>query len=207
MSRLAPTLFILFVAADLLSSAETKPTEAEVAFAIRVLPVLKARCFACHGADSGKIEGELNLTSRAMLLKGGASKTPAIVAGKAMESPLYKAITRASDDFRPMPPKENDKLSDADVKAFKQWIDGGAPWPSAERVAEIVKAVRSAGVLVKTSGGLTPEWTNRSYKPENLWAYQPLRKPTLTDRTTTIRVMRCRLSIAAMNDRADELLV
>src|SRR5579859_4741053 len=33
------------------------------------------------------------------------------------------------------------------------------------------------GVTVKTSGGLSPVWTNRTYKPEDLWAYQPLAKP------------------------------
>jgi hypothetical protein len=148
-------------------------------FAVRVLPVLKAKCFACHGDDPAKVRGGLDLTARAALLRGGASKTPAVTAGKATESPLYKAISRTSDDFRPMPPKENDKLSAADVRAFREWIDGGAPWPSAERVAAIVKAVRSAGVTVRTSGGLSPEWTNRTYKPEDLWAYQTLRKPVV----------------------------
>ncbi len=32
------------------------------------------------------------------------------------------------------------------------------------------------GVSVATSGGLSDDWTNRKYKPESLWAYQPLRK-------------------------------
>jgi len=35
------------------------------------------------------------------------------------------------------------------------------------------------GVTVATSGGLTPEWTNRKYKREGLWAYQPVKKPEL----------------------------
>jgi len=30
--------------------------------------------------------------------------------------------------------------------------------------------VSEDGVPVKTSGGLSPEWTNRKYKPEGLWA-------------------------------------
>jgi hypothetical protein len=178
-SRWAPALAIPLVAAAWLPAAEPRPAGAEATFALRVLPVLKARCFACHGADAAKVRGGLDLTSRAALLRGGNSRTPAVAVGKATESPLYKAITRTSDDFRPMPPKENDRLADADVRAFQGWIDGGAPWPSEERVAEIVKAVRSASVTVRTSGGLTPEWTNRSYKPENLWAYQPLRKPVV----------------------------
>ena len=31
------------------------------------------------------------------------------------------------------------------------------------------------GVEVKTSGGLSPDWTRRKYDPADLWAYQPLR--------------------------------
>ena len=39
----------------------------------------------------------------------------------------------------------------------RDWIDGGAPWPSDRRVAEIVKAARPAGVTVRTSGGLSAD--------------------------------------------------
>jgi len=35
------------------------------------------------------------------------------------------------------------------------------------------------GVMVKTSGGLSPVWTNRTYKPVDLWAYQPLVIPAV----------------------------
>ncbi|MDA7680147.1 DUF1549 domain-containing protein, partial [bacterium] len=30
---------------------------------------------------------------------------------------------------------------------------------------------------VKTSGGLSEDWTNRKYDPKNLWAYQPVKRP------------------------------
>jgi mono/diheme cytochrome c family protein len=163
--------------ANAVRAQDPKPADGELTFATRVFPLLKSRCFACHGEDAAKLQGGLNLTSREGLLKGGKSDTPAIVPGKAMQSPVLRAVSRTDADFRAMPPKENDKLSDADIKAIRDWIDGGAPWPSAARVAEIVKAVNAAGVRVKTSGGLSPEWTNRTYKPEQLWAYQPLRRP------------------------------
>ncbi|MBA4190402.1 MAG: hypothetical protein C0467_20635 [Planctomycetaceae bacterium] len=156
--------------------AEPK-ADAEEAFALRVLPALKAKCYACHGADAAKIKGGLDLTTRDALLKGGESEKPSVVVGKSAQSPLIKAIIRSDSDFSAMPPKENDKLTDAEVKAFKDWIDGGAPWPSEQRVAEIVKAAKPTGVRVRTSGGLSPDWTDRAYKPEDLWAYQPLRKP------------------------------
>jgi hypothetical protein len=159
------------------SAAQPQPTDAEVLFATRVLPVLSAKCFACHGEDAGNIKGGFVLTSRGAMQKGGNSGNPAIVAGKSGESPLAKAISRIDPDFAAMPPKENDRLRAGEVKSIRDWIDGGAPWPSADRVAEILRAVELAGVKVKTSGGLSPDWTNRKYKPEDLWAYQPLGIP------------------------------
>jgi mono/diheme cytochrome c family protein len=182
-SRHLPAIVIVCLVAAQLPAAEPKPDAAEVTFATRVLPAFKARCLVCHGDDWAKVKGGLDLTSRAGLLRGGDSGTPAIVAGKATDSPLYKAVTRTDPGFSAMPPKDNDKLTDAQVKAIRDWIDGGAPWPSDRRVAEIVKeaadASRRAGVTVRTSGGLSPDWTNRMYKPEDLWAYQPLRKPAV----------------------------
>jgi mono/diheme cytochrome c family protein len=152
--------------------------DAEAAFALKVLPVLKAKCVVCHGEDRKKLKGGLDLTTRTALLKGGDSG-PAVVGGKPGDSPLLKAVARTDADVPAMPPKEADRLSDAEVAAVRDWIAGGAPWPSDARVAEIVKAAKLPGVTVKTSGGLSPDWTNRTYKPEDLWAYRPLTRPAV----------------------------
>ncbi|HUE72734.1 MAG TPA: PSD1 and planctomycete cytochrome C domain-containing protein, partial [Pirellulaceae bacterium] len=159
------------------------PTAAEILFAGKVLPLLKARCTACHGDDSEKIESGLDLTSGTGLVKGGDSGKPAVVPGKSAQSPLFVAIARQNPNFV-MPPKENDRLSADEIAAIKDWIDGGAPWPTAERIAELRRSAEwdpAEGVPVATSGGLSAEWTNRKYKPENLWAYKSLRKPALPD--------------------------
>src|SRR4029079_18278713 len=92
-------------------------TEAEAAFGTRVLPLLKAKCLACHGEDVAKLKGGLDLTSRAALLKGGDSGQHG-GAAKAADSPLYKAVTRTDADFAAMPPKENDRLTAEEVKAI-----------------------------------------------------------------------------------------
>jgi hypothetical protein len=149
-------------------------------FADKVLPVLKAKCFACHGDDPKKLKGGLDLRSRAALLKGGDSGKPTVVPGKPGDSPLYLAVTRRSADWSAMPPKENDRLRDAEVSAVRDWVAAGAPWPSDERLAELRRAAdqRSKdGVVVKTTGGLSPDWTNRRYKPDDLWAFRPVVKP------------------------------
>ncbi|HVW37871.1 MAG TPA: DUF1549 and DUF1553 domain-containing protein, partial [Pirellulales bacterium] len=60
----------------------------------------------------------------------------------------------------------------------------GAPWPDEKRRAELAKAAalqpgswnQADGVAMRTSGGLSPEWTNRKYASESLWAYRPIEK-------------------------------
>ncbi len=85
-----------------------------------------------------------------------------------------------------MPPKENDKLTDAQI-AHRSGSGSRAarrgPMTSGSRncptTPDAGKWEASDGVIVKTSGGLSPDWTSRKYKPENLWAYQPLTQPKI----------------------------
>jgi mono/diheme cytochrome c family protein len=148
---------------------------AEQLFAHKVLKVFQTKCFSCHGEDAGDVRGEYNMLTREGLLKGGESEEPAIAPGNPEESPLFLAIQW---DGLEMPPKENDRLTDEQIAYVRDWIAGGAPWPDEARIAELLAAgdpwSTAEGVLVTTSGGLTDEWTNRRYKPENLWEYQPL---------------------------------
>ncbi len=160
--------------------------DAEALFVRRIAPLFHEKCLACHGKDEAKIKGGLDMRTRASVLKGGDSEKPALVAGKPEESPLYLAVTRKHDDWEPMPPKEADKLYAEQVGWIKEWIAGGAPWPDEARMQAIAKANAEKwsaedGIPVKTSGGLSPEWTNRKYKPEGLWAYQPVRKPAVPE--------------------------
>jgi len=65
---------------------------------------------------------------------------------------------------------------------MRKWIEGGAPWPSDERLVELMWSAEvdaSEGVRMKTSGALSEEWAARFYKPEDLWAYQPIVKPAV----------------------------
>ena len=155
---------------------------AEQLFVRRIAPLFHEKCLACHGKDEAKIKGGLDLRTLGSTMKGGDSGKPAIVAGKPEASPLYLAITRAhDDDWKAMPPKEADRLYAEQVTWIKEWILGGAPWPEETRAQAVAKANEAKwsseeGVTVKTSGGQSPEWTNRKYKPEGLWAYQPVKR-------------------------------
>jgi mono/diheme cytochrome c family protein len=163
---------------------DAKPDGEEV-FVRRVLPVFQEKCWTCHGADAKDVRGQLDMRSRGRLLRGGESGEPALVPGKPDESPIYLAVTRTNKTWGAMPPKENDRLSREQVEAVRQWILSGAPWPSDDRIAELRKQSdkwnAADGALVKTSGGLSRDWTNRRYKPDGLWAYQPVRKPALAN--------------------------
>ena len=176
--RLLPLLLVLPCAA---ATALAADEATKLLFVRRIAPLLAEKCLACHGKDEAKIKGGLDLRTLAATLKGGDSGKAAVVAGQPEASPLYRAVTRKHDDWEPMPPKEADKLYAEQVTWIKEWIAGGAPWPDEARAQSIAKANEAAwsaedGVTVKTSGGQSPEWTNRKYKPEGLWAYQPVKR-------------------------------
>ena len=186
--KLTQTLLPLPLFLCLAATALGGEDSAELLFVRRIAPLFHDKCLACHGDDEKKIKGGLDLRTRGSTLKGGDSEEPAFLAGKPEKSPLYLAVTRAHDDeWKAMPPKEADKLSAEQIGWIKDWIAGGAPWPDEARAKEIAKANEvkwsaEDGVMVTTSGGLSPEWTNRKYKPAGLWAYQPVKKPMAPER-------------------------
>jgi len=178
----------LVLGAAALGTMPAKASDAEALFVRRVQPLFQEKCLACHGDDEKKRKGSFDMSTRASLLQGGDSEEPAIVAGQPDKSPLYLAVTRHHPDWKAMPPKENDRLTAEQIGWIKEWIAAGAPWPDEARLREIARSNANQwsaedGVAVPTSGGLSPEWTNRKYKPENLWAYQPVRKPAVSPAT------------------------
>ena len=153
----------------------TSPDFAERMFVHEVYPLLQEKCIACHGGDPEEIEGDFDIRSLAGMLAGGESGLPAIVPGHPDQSPLFKAVTWEDSNLE-MPPKENDRLSAEQVALIRSWIADGASWPEAERFRELALTTwdYSDGIQVKTSGGLTQQWSSRRYKSEDLWAFQPV---------------------------------
>lgn len=91
----------------------------------RIAPIFITCCLGCHNSNDRK--GELDLTSRKGLMKGGDSG-PAIVAGKPDESLLLQRVTDGE-----MPPEQAGKASNLtteQVSLLRSWIGAGAPWPS-----------------------------------------------------------------------------
>lgn len=175
---------IVLISPDVASADEplVGRERAELLFARQVLPVLREKCLACHGARPDGIKGELSLASRAAMLRGGESGEPSLVAGKSGDSLLIQAIRW---DGLEMPPKANDRLSERQIGFFAEWIDLGAPWPNEARLKELENKAdpwsRDDGIAVATSGGLSPEWTRRKYDEANLWAYRPLQSVSVPE--------------------------
>jgi mono/diheme cytochrome c family protein len=123
--------------------------------------LIKEKCLACHGQQPDKPKAAYDLRTRDAAFRGGESGVPAIVPNQPENSPLYLAVTRRHDDWSPMPPKENDRLSAEQIGWIKEWIAGGAPWPDQHKLAELVerKGAWSAeeGITVATVGALTAE--------------------------------------------------
>lgn len=169
----------------LLASASLHAEDAEALFVRRVWPLFLEKCLSCHGNDENKIKGGYDMRTQESAMKGGESEKKSIIPGKPEDSPLYLASTRQhTDDWEPMPPKEADKLYAEQLGWIKTWIAGGAPWPDENKRSTIAKANAEKwsaedGIVVKTSGALSPEWASRRYKPEGLWAYQPVKKPVV----------------------------
>lgn len=206
--RVARILLLSLVVASVSWSAVRgeEPTEAEKLFALKVRPLLQEKCLGCHGRDPEKLESEFDIRTRESTIAGGELFGDEVLQpGKAAESALYAMVIRSDPDYA-MPPKEAEKLTEQQTWWIRDWINGGAPWPDEERVAEIYKRFAS-GVTVKTSGGLSDEWTQRKYKPEDLWAYQPIRRIATPDGVNPIdffidRALRSRgVAAAPLADR------
>ncbi len=90
-------------------------------FESKVRPLLSQHCFACHGRDQKK--GGLSLSNRDALMTGGESG-PTVVLEHPADSLLIQAVEHRGG--LQMPP--NAKLTDAEQKILRKWVELGLPW-------------------------------------------------------------------------------
>ena len=93
--------------------------QAPVSYYRQIRPIFVANCNACHKPE--KLKGDLDMTSVAMLLKGGKHAGD-VVPGSPGKSRLIEEIS--GDD--PEMPKDGDPLSAAQVSLITRWIEQGA---------------------------------------------------------------------------------
>jgi len=154
--------FVLFVllgwSASLLAAPKVSEKHAAqmakglALFKSDVRMLLKQHCVKCHGGD--KIRGDLDLTTRAGLLKGG-EEGPSVIPGKAGESFLMTVLRHEEEPFMPA---KADKLSPDALKKIADWINLGAPYDQ----PLVKQSIAGKGMQVTDDD-------------RNFWAFAPLK--------------------------------
>ena len=117
-------LAIALAGAEATLAQETSITPAQEAFFEKnIRPAFAKYCYECHSVESGTTRGGLLVDTREGLLNGGDSGA-AISPGDLDGSLLWESINW---DGYEMPPSQ--KMPDAVIAHFKQWIQMGAPDP------------------------------------------------------------------------------
>jgi hypothetical protein len=109
------------------AAQEAPPGAAGEDYLREVKPILRERCFACHGALKQK--GKLRVDTVAALLRGGAGG-PAVLPGNAAGSLLLRRLTDPDPESRM--PQEAAPLSAQDISRVRRWIEAGAQGPADE---------------------------------------------------------------------------
>jgi hypothetical protein len=121
---LVPTVILLGLFA-IVPLCRAEPTD--VQFNRDIRPILSDTCFACHGPDANKREGDLrlDLESEALSDRGGS---PVIVPGEPDRSELLRRVF-STDPDEVMPPADSSKsLSPRQKELLRAWIAQGAQW-------------------------------------------------------------------------------
>ncbi len=117
---------VLLLPLPLANGAATEPPAVD--YLKEIKPVLKERCYACHGALQQK--AGLRVDTGELIRRGG--KDGPVVTNRLSEpSELWRRITTPNRDER-MPP-EGEALSAAQKDRFRRWLAEGAPSPVAEQ--------------------------------------------------------------------------
>ena len=135
-SRYALSLLVAFAATHLNAAFADSPHS----FEADILPILNAHCLQCHGGVHQK--NDLDLRTLAALLKGGKSGA-AIVAGNSEESLLWQKIVK--DEM----PKTDNKVSEANKKRIRAWIEDGARGKAKARELDLTRPALKAAEVAK----------------------------------------------------------
>src|SRR6476646_8977438 len=85
-----------------------------------IKPLLRTKCYACHGAVRQK--SGLRLDAGQLVLKGG-KHGEVVLPGKPDDSPLIAMISPRGAERAEMPPEgEGEALTVKEIELFRQWI-------------------------------------------------------------------------------------
>ena len=149
---------------------------APVDFNREVQPILSENCYHCHGPDAKAREAGLRLDRREGALGKTEDGAPIVAPGKPGDSELLTRIFSLDRDEVMPPPKSNRKLTDAQKRLLRRWVEEGAPWaehwafvapkrpaiPTAEsfrsRLAELEKRDPAPGGKLRARQAALEQW-------------------------------------------------
>jgi hypothetical protein len=146
---------VLLVSAALAQKSPQPTTTKGEFFDKQVWPILKAKCVPCHGGTNPS--GNLNLTDRAAILKGGLSG-PSVDLKRHTDSLLLKAVRY---EGRKMPPQG--KLPQAQIETLSKWVAQGMEWGK-------------SGDEAKNAHHGPPPVNAETMK---FWSFQPVKRPAV----------------------------
>ncbi len=177
MDALRPRLLIAFAAAALLppvlKAADAVPG-GKVDFNYDIRPIISAKCFHCHGPDESSRKAHLRLDSREEAMKKH-DDLQAIVPGDLDNSELVARIMSTDPDEMMPPPKENKKLTAAEITLLKRWVTEGAEY---KPHWSFTKPERPAIPSIADNGFKAADWPQGTH-PEN-WSRNPIDAFVLT---------------------------
>lgn len=100
---------------------------AKVEYNREVLPILTAKCLACHGPDVSKQKADLRLDDPGEAYKE-RDGLRVVVPGDPDQSELVHRIFSKDEDEVMPPPGEGVELTDAEKEILKKWISEGAEY-------------------------------------------------------------------------------
>ena len=118
---LGQTLLVLFAAGTACGAVDYERD---------IKPLLRGRCYSCHGALKQK--SGLRLDTVALMRKGGESGE-VLMAGQPGRSLLIERVAEKDADERMPPPHEGEPLSPVQVEMLREWIASGAAAPVDEK--------------------------------------------------------------------------
>lgn len=119
--------------------------EEALLYAEVIKPILKTKCYSCHGEQKQK--GKLRLDLPEYIVKGG-KHGEVITPGDASNSELIMRINLPEGDDDHMPPKEKNQLSEKEIAWLTVWIEHGADFN--RKVKDVIAEEALASMNVNT---------------------------------------------------------
>jgi hypothetical protein len=124
---MTPTRLALSIVTLTLAFSESR---GDVDYIKQIKPILKSKCYVCHGALKQK--SRLRLDTVELMLKGGKSG-PVIKRGDADSSILVQKISTKDLEERMPPEHEGEPFAGEQIQLVRKWIFAGAPAPADEK--------------------------------------------------------------------------